>query len=360
MDKIIKKVLNVIEKNGYEAYVVGGYVRDLLLKRPSYDIDVCTNALPKNIKMMFQKGELTEYGNFFFKIKKYDFEITTYRKEIGYEKRRPKEVVYINNLIEDLLRRDFTINTICMNQNGVIIDLLNGCEDLNYKIVRMVGNPDLKLKEDPLRILRAIRFATILDFEIEQSLNIAIKNNCKELENLSSYRIKEELDKILISENALKGIELLKKNNILKLFKITANNIVKVNDLIGMWAQIDLGVELPFTKEDKNNIIKLKEIIQKGIIDELTLYKYGLYLCTVASEILKLDKRDVNKKYKSLSIYSAKDLCVSSSEICKFLNINKDKKLGEIINELILKILFKEIANTKKDVYKYLQSIKEN
>ncbi len=360
MDKIIKKVLNTIEKNGYEAYLVGGYVRDLILKRPSYDIDICTNALPKNIKEIFKIGELTDYGNFFFKIKKYDFEITTYRKEINYENRKPREVIYINNLIEDLSRRDFTINTICMNQNGVIIDFLNGYEDLQNKTIRMVGDSDLKLKDDPLRILRAIRFATVLNFEIESTLLKTIKINYKEISKLSNYRIKEELDKILISENALKGIRLLEECNILKLLNIKIKNIVKVNDLIGMWAQIDFDLELPFTKEDKNNIIKIKEIVQKGIIDNIELYKYGLYLCSVAGEILKLDKIDINKKYKALPIHSVKDICVSTDDIAKYFGISKDKQLGNIINNLVLKILSKEVINTKKEIYKYLKMIKES
>lgn len=360
MDKIIKKVLNTIEKNGYEAYIIGGYVRDYLLNKKSFDIDICTNALPKKVKELFPNGELTNYGNLFFKIKKYGFEITTYRKEINYENRRPKEIVYINNLIEDLSRRDFTINTICMNQNGMIIDLLNGYEDLKNRKLKMVGDPNLKLKEDPLRILRAIRFATMLDFKIEKSLLEAIKINYKNVKNLSSYRIKEELDKILICENVLKGIKLLEGNNILKLLNIDVKQLIKVNDLVGMWAQIDLGIELPFTKEEKNNIIKLKEIIRIGKIDEFTIYKYGLYLCSVASEILRLNRIEINRKYKALPIHSVKDICVSSDDIAKYLKIDKDKNLGKIINDLEFKILAKEVKNTKKEIYKYLQNIKEN
>lgn len=360
MNKTIKKVLNIIEKNGYEAYVVGGYVRDFLLKKTSYDIDICTNALPKDLKAIFKNGELTDYGNLFFKIKKFDFEITTYRKEIAYENRKPKKVEYINNLIEDLQRRDFTINTLCMNQDGLIIDLLNGSKDLNNRLIKMVGNADKKIKEDPLRILRAIRFATILNFKIEKSLEKSIAYNYSIVKTLSSYRIKEELDKILMSENALKGVSLLTEFKILELLKIKPKvNLIKVNDLIGMWAQFEILSELPFTKEDKNNIIKLKDIIKGGKIDNFTLYKYGLYLCCVAGEILNVDKIEINRKYKNLPIYSAKDVCISSEYLIKNFKIADGKQLGEILNDLINKILSEEISNTRESINAYLCYLKE-
>lgn len=360
MDKTIKKVLNTIEKNGFEAYIVGGYVRDFLLKKTSYDVDICTNALPKNLKSIFWNGELTDYGNLFFKIKKFDFEITTYRKEIGYENRKPKKVEYINNLIEDLYRRDFTINTICMNQDGLIIDLLNGSEDLNNRLIKMVGDPGKKIKEDPLRILRAIRFATILDFELESSLKESITNNYPIIKTLSSYRIKDELDKILMSENALKGIEMLIKFKILEILQIKPkSNLNRVNDLIGMWSQFEMTNELPFTKEDKNNIIKLKGILKSGKIDNFSLYNYGLYLCCVAGEILNVDRAEINRRYKNLPIYSNKDVCVSPEYLIKNFNIKEGKQLGRIFNELINKILSEEISNTRKSINAYLCSLKE-
>ena len=360
MDKTIKKVLSIIEKNGYEAYVVGGYVRDFLLKKTTYDIDICTNALPKDLKAIFKNGELTDYGNLFFKFKKFDFEITTYRKETGYKNRKPKKLKYINNLIEDLQRRDFTINMICMNQNDLIIDLLNGINDLNNKLIRMIDNPDKKLKDDPLRILRAIRFATILDFKIEKSLEQAIVNNYSIVKTLSTYRIKEELDKILMSANALKGIEMLSKFKILEILQIKpSKNLIKVNDLSGMWAQFELTDELPFTKEDKNNIIKLKEIIKCGKIDNFALYKYGLYLCCVAGQILNVDNIEINKKYKNLPIYSSKDVCVSLEFLMKKFGVVEGKQLGEILNDLVNKILSEEISNNRKSINAYLCNLKE-
>lgn len=358
LDKIVKKVLSLIEKNGFEAYVVGGYIRDLILNRVTYDVDICTNALPKDIVSIFKNCDVTKYGNVFFKIKKYDFTVTTYRKEISYENRRPKNVIYINNLIEDLKRRDFTINAICINKNDLVIDLLNGYEDLNNHVIRMIGNPSDKLKEDPLRILRAIRFATILGFEIDEKLSICINQNYKLIKNISLNRTKDEIDKILLSENAIKGINLLREYNILEFLNIKINKIVRVNNLLGMWAQIDFSDDIPFTKEDKNNIINLKKILKKGVIDNFILYEYGLYLSMVAGEILNIDKGIINKLYKNLPLHSTKDLCLTFEEVINFLELKEKSMVGKIVNDLVKEILNGNLSNSKRNIYIYLSKYK--
>ena len=174
MEKNIKKILETLENEGYQAYLVGGYVRDYLLGVTSFDVDIATDALPKDIHRIFNSSK-NNYGSVNIKVDKLNVDITTFRKDLNYVNRRPSKVVYINNLKEDLERRDFTINAICMNKNGKIIDLLNGCKDLDRRTIKMIGSIDVKLKEDPLRIMRAIRFACILDFKIEDELYEKIK-----------------------------------------------------------------------------------------------------------------------------------------------------------------------------------------
>ena len=176
MKRIIKKVLKKIESQGYEAFIVGGYVRDYLLDKESFDIDICTNALPDTIKNIFKKYITKEnYGCISFKIKDYSFDITTYRKEIKYNKRKPTQLEYVDNLDEDIIRRDFTINSICMDYKGYIIDIYDGINDLSNKEIKMIGDVDQKIKEDPLRILRTIRFACTLNFNINSDLEDSIK-----------------------------------------------------------------------------------------------------------------------------------------------------------------------------------------
>ena len=169
MEKNIKKILETLESEGYQAYLVGGYVRDYLLGIASFDVDIATNALPKDIHRIFNSSK-SNYGSVNIKIDKLNVDITTYRKDLNYINRRPSTVKYINNLEEDLKRRDFTINAICMDKNGNIIDPLNGCLDLDKRLIKMIGDVDIKIQEDPLRIMRAIRFACVLDFGIDNEL----------------------------------------------------------------------------------------------------------------------------------------------------------------------------------------------
>ena len=170
MEEKALEILKIFNENNYEAYVVGGYVRDYVLNRKTNDIDICTSATPKEILEIFDNVMISDmkYGSVVISYKGYNFDVTTFRKEIKYEgNRKPVKIKYIKDLKKDLLRRDFTVNTLCMNSRGEVIDILNIKNDLDNKILRTVGNPRYRIKEDSLRILRCVRFATILDFKIE-------------------------------------------------------------------------------------------------------------------------------------------------------------------------------------------------
>lgn len=352
MIKVIKTVLDKLEDKGYEAYIVGGYVRDLLVGILSYDVDICTNATPKDLLSIFPNASSKNLGGIDFKIKEYHFEITTYRKEIKYENRKPVEFVYINNLVEDLNRRDFTINSICMNKNGDVIDLLNGEEDLNNLIVRMIGDPFDKTKEDPLRILRAVRFATILNFKLEESLYDAIKKNSKLVLTLSSSRIKAELDKILLSNNVLYGLKMLDDLGISSFLNINDSNITPVKSLEGMYSQFP-DLNLTFTKEEKKNISIIRKIIIYGNVDNKILYNNGLYLSLIAGEILNINKKTINKMYNNLPIHERSDIDIKVEDL---LNIGILKnEISKTLNFIEEKILKGEINNKKEEIMKFLK-----
>ena len=355
MNKVIKNILTKIENNGFEAYVIGGYVRDLLVGKSSYDIDICTNATPRELINIFPNSNTKNLGGIDFKVKEYHFEITSYRKEIKYKNRKPIEYDYINNLLEDLQRRDFTINAICMNSKGEIIDLLNGSKDISNLCVRMINNPLEKIKEDPLRILRAIRIATTLNFTLESNLYKLIKENNKEILKLSSTRIKEELDKILLSANVKNGFKLLKDLGITKILKISDyENIIPVKSLEGMYAQISIKYELPFTRVEKNNIENIKSIIKEDNINKMTIYKYGLYLCSICAEILSVNTKTINKMYKELAIYDKSEINIKAEEINKILNINYEK-IGIIIKRIEKEIVMGNLKNKKGEIIKYIE-----
>ena len=186
MNETALKVLKKINSNGYQAYLVGGYPRDLYIGRNSMDFDICTSATPKQLKEIFGNSMLPseQYGSVTLLVHNIRFEITTFRKDIKYlNNRKPIEIEYVNNLIDDLKRRDFTMNTMCIDANGNLIDLLGGKEDINDKVIRTVGNANMRIYEDSLRILRAVRFATTLNFELDNELKEAIKKERREGEN---------------------------------------------------------------------------------------------------------------------------------------------------------------------------------
>lgn len=354
MEKNIKKILETLENEGYQAYLVGGYVRDYLLGVTSFDVDIATDALPKDIHRIFNSSK-NNYGSVNIKIDKLNVDITTFRKDLNYVNRRPSKVVYINNLKEDLERRDFTINAICMNKNGKIIDLLNGCKDLDSRTIKMIGSIDVKLKEDPLRIMRAIRFACILDFKIEDELYEKIKEYSYLVGDLSKERIKNELDKILISKNYKYGLELMKDTKISEVLEINYDDINYVDDLLGMWAQVKV-LNIPFTNVEKGNIIKITEVLDFGKIDNEILYKYGLYISRVAGKILNIKTTKISKMYNKLPIKSREDIDITSKDISSIVGV------GEVIGETY-KIIEKEILNyrlknKKSEILKYLEKRK--
>ena len=354
MDKIIKNILKNIENEGYEAYIVGGFVRDHLLGKLTYDVDICTNALPMNLKQIFKINQNSNgYGGFNLKVKKYNIDITTYRKEKKYNKRRPVEIEYINNLFEDIKRRDFTINALCMDKNENIMDLLGGKKDLDNRIIRVVGNADEKFKEDPLRMLRAVRFATVLDFEIEEETFSAICKNAELINTLSPDRIKEEFTKMLSSKHIKKGLEILSNTGIDKIVGLSYNNVVFTSDILGMWAQIEIK-KVNFTKTESENIAKIKTLLKIGKIGNFELFNHGLYLCSVAGQILNINYQTVNKNYKSLPIKSMKDIDINGAEIIKILDIEPGKRISEIINDIKIEILNRKLKNRKYEIKKYI------
>lgn len=356
-DKIIE-LLNIFYDNGYEAYVVGGYVRDLIMGKESFDIDVCTNATPREMKEIFNEINLPfeNYGSVHLSYKNINFEITTYRMDLEYEdKRKPSKIIYTDKLIIDLRRRDFTINTLCMDKDENIIDLLDVSEDIDKKIIKSVGNADKKLKQDSLRILRAIRFATQLDFEIDIELQNAIINNKEAVKDLSFYRKKEELNKIFSSTNALKGIHLLKTFGIDKYLDINLDGeIVKTNDPIGIWAQVNPVNGYPFTNNEKEYLEAISDVLKDKMITDMELYKYGNYVCYIACQILKIDPTHIYDRYDNLPIKSKDDIDVSAREIINILKLDDKSMVKEIINDLEFKIINGSLKNEKRKLYKYL------
>lgn len=358
MLKTALKVLKKIEDHGFKAYIVGGYVRDYLLSRDSLDIDIATSATPMDIKQIFSDIFIPkmEYGSvtvFYHNIR---FEITTFRKEYTYlNNRKPIDFEYISDLKEDLLRRDFIINTICMDSNGNIIDLLEGKKDLDKKEINTVGNSYEKFHEDSLRILRAIRFATILNFKLSDEVKDAIKKTKNNLVNLSYQRKKDELDKIFSSSNAKYGISLLKELELDKELEIYNLDEINLNvDIIGIWALLDTSDKYPFSKSEKELIHKIREAMDEDNLSNEVLYQYGLYVNSIAGVLKGIDKKQITTKYEKLPITNKKDINITSKEIMETLNKKSGEYIKEIYNDLINLILNGKIENDNGVIKEYI------
>ena len=353
------EVLNKFYENGYLAYIVGGYPRDTLLGIKTSDIDICTNAKPMEIMNLFDTEAVSDvkYGSVCIIYKNYKFDVTTFRKDIKYEdNRKPIKIKYINDLKKDLLRRDFTINTICIDKDGNFIDILNAKEDIDKKIIKTVGNPRYRLKEDSLRILRAIRFASILNFNIDDKTKNYITKYGYLLKNLSGSRKKEELNKIFSSVNKEKARELIITLGIDKYLGIkNLSNIVMCDDIIGVWSQLEIDGDYPWLKSEKELMNKIKEMLNLNI-DKFSVYKYGLYVSTVVGSIKGVNFKEINKIYKNLPIHSRKDICIGVMDIAKILNRKPDNYLSNILFDIESKIIASDISNDYDVLIEYVKN----
>ena len=220
MPKDVLFILNKLRENGFEAYIVGGCVRDKLLSIEPHDYDITTSARPNEIKNVFSDcktilvGE--EFGTVGILLNKVLYEVTTFRIDGNYiNNRKPEKVIFSDNLKEDLKRRDFTINAMAMDIDGKLYDPFLGKKDLQDKIIRAVGDPNERIKEDALRMMRAIRFAGRFDFYIEENLFDAIGQNASLLKKIAPERIFDEFSKMITSEKPSYYLLLLEESGIL-------------------------------------------------------------------------------------------------------------------------------------------------
>ena len=264
MPKGVTAILEKLKQNGFEAYIVGGCVRDMILGRLPQDWDITTNALPDQVKSLFDRTYDTgiKHGTVTVRLFDTNWEVTTYRSDGLYEDfRHPNEVFFTDSLSEDLKRRDFTINAIAYNPKTGFVDEHMGIEDIKKRIIRCVNDPDERFGEDALRMLRALRFSGQLGFEIEEKTCAAIAKNAPLIAHVSAERIKEELDKLIVSDNVKvfgklwdTGLMEYISGDIFAAGKDCAADLGKLpRDKILRWAQI-----LKFTKDPRSELKRLR------------------------------------------------------------------------------------------------------
>ena len=372
--------INILEKfneAGYEAYFVGGCVRDYLLNDEFSDIDITTNALPEEVKQIFRKSIDTgiQHGTVTILVDEDSFEVTTFRTEDDYiDHRTPEKVEFVSDLKEDLDRRDFNINAMALDSNGKLYDYHCGERDLRNKVIKTVNNPNERFFEDALRMLRSFRFSSKLGFEIEENTLKAIKNNAELIKFVSIERIVNEFRKLLTGRGNKRSLELLldsKLNNYIPFLDeiskiIDFSNytfcqslyiLSKINDI-----SFEKLKELKLSNKEIKQIKiyeKINEDFSSNIPLEIILYNYDVNDVTfIASYSNYCDKEDIEKI--KLPIKSFNDIAITSMEIISIIDKPAGPWIKEIIKKLEEDIILYKIDNTKKDILDFLMKIRDN
>ena len=341
----VKLIIGTLLNNGYEAYIVGGCVRDSLLGKEPKDWDITTKAKPLEIINLFDKVVLTglKHGTVTVILNKESYEVTTYRVDGEYEdNRHPKEVKFVSSLKEDLARRDFTINSMAYNEKDGLIDYFNGIGDLKSRIIKTVGEPKKRFNEDALRMLRAIRFSAQLNFFIDQSTLNSIKELKDNIKNISKERIREEFNKIILNNS--RKIEILKECELLdyivpgisKIYNFNQNNPYHIYDLYNHallateFVESSIHLKLTMFLHDIGKVTT-KTTDEKGISH---YYNHSKESSRIAEAILKNLKYDNDTINRVLMLIQYHD-CTLTTEISikKMLN-----KIGENLFRDLIKV----------------------
>lgn len=387
-----KKALPVIDKlnqAGYEAYFVGGSVRDCILNLPIHDVDIATSAFPAEIKEVFEKtiDVGIEHGTVLVLHQDESYEITTFRTESTYQDyRRPDHVDFVRSLEEDLKRRDFTINALALNAQGQIIDLFHGLEDLQNKRLKAVGIAAERFQEDALRMMRGLRFVSQLGFDLEEQTQAAITTHAPLLSKISVERICIEFEKLLLGQNAQQAFQLFITTDCFKYcpqladkqhFLQQMSEILRfpIQDLSVAWCllidQLEIAIkhQKAFLKEWKlsnqriHEVLLLREaleIIKQRPLDVLDYYQLNETCLTQLFYIalfydLDLSKESLLNQYRLLVIHSLKDLAINGNDLMQALNRRGGLWLKETFAHCERAVLLKEVANEREALLNYAQ-----
>ena len=345
ISKEIESVVGKLEKKGFQAYLVGGCVRDLLLSVDPKDWDVATNAKPEEIEKIFPKSFI---NNKFGTVTIGEIEITPFRTEEKYtDKRHPDKVEWAKTIEQDLARRDFTINAMAMDIKGKVIDLFKGQKDLEKKVIRAVGSSEDRFSEDALRMLRAIRFAATLDFSIEKKTAQAIKKNVPWLQAISKERIRDEFLKIIMADKAADGIELLKEMGLLKYIVPELEEGYKVSQnkhhIYGCYEHAVLSLKYA-AKKNFNKYVRLASLFhdigkpraKRGEGPNATFYGHEVIGAKITIQVLnrlRFSKKDIEKIFKlvryHLFYYNVDE--VTEASVRKLIRNAGPENIGELL-----------------------------
>lgn len=391
-------IMQEIEANGYEAYFVGGCVRDTLLGKDIHDIDITTSALPDEIEaifpLTFDVGK--QFGTIVVVHHHENYEVTTFRVESDYsDSRHPDAIHFVRNLVEDTMRRDFTINALAVNSKGEVFDFHNGQEDLQHRIIRAVGHANERFDEDALRMMRAIRFASQLDFEIEEQTFYAIQTLAPKIQYVSIERLRIELSKLLQGKAVATYLPLLLSSGLTTylpfLDSLTNENIQEITMQLQhyhhqkidysetiAWFTLVNTLQLPraaamkFLREWKHSnefiqivgeLVALQELEQKGPLTKWDLYQYSKTVIELYQQYYQLQyNKKVNWQeiYHNLPIHHRQELCINGQDIIRLFKLEKGGAIiGKVLAELEYQVIMQDYPNERNALEHYALTMRE-
>ncbi|HEL1933395.1 TPA: CCA tRNA nucleotidyltransferase [Streptococcus suis] len=387
-------ILEKIKAAGYEAYFVGGSVRDAILGRPIHDVDIATSSYPQETKQIFSRtiDVGIEHGTVLVLEGKKEYEITTFRTEEEYvDFRRPSQVSFVRSLEEDLKRRDFTVNAFALDEEAQIVDLFDGMTDLEKRTLRAVGIPAERFNEDALRIMRGFRFAATLDFEIEPTTFTAMVETAPLLEKISVERSFIEFDKLLMADFWRKGLraminskaydflpDLAGKSDELEamLTGLTAEFCFSTSEQAWAMLFVCLGIDniKSFLKKWKTSndfqrsVVKLVEIYQlrqAGPVTKQICFKYGKEFLYLVEELRQAqgfvtDFAAIDKIDQALTIHDKHEIVVNGGHLMKTFDLKPGPVLGELLKEVEFQIVEGQLENEEQAIMTFVKGILEN
>ena len=373
--KIAIEVIKKLKENGYDAYIVGGAVRDYLLGINANDIDITTSATPDEVSKIFKTYPSgLKFGSVTISYKKRKYEVTTFREDFDYlDSRRPSKIKYAKTPEEDAKRRDFTINALMLDENLKIYDFVGGISDLKNKVIKAVGDPNVRFNEDALRIFRAFYFVSKLGFMIEDKTFLAICNNLDKIKNIASERILQELRKMSKGKNLDIAISYIIKSNIsmpsfIDFFKyMDKNKIYFESDIFFIGAYIknnDIVKDYKFSNSEVREFNVYNDLIKnKTPISSYLIYKYGINRVILYNRLLDKFKYydlfmpiDLLRELDyNLVVRNRKDINITNNEIIDHFNIKAGPWIKRIEEKITKDILYGRCKNTKEDILRNLK-----
>ncbi len=376
-----KPVLDTIEAAGYEAYFVGGCVRDTILGKPLHDVDIATSAFPAEVKGLFKRTVDTgiEHGTVMILDHGNGYETTTFRTESGYQDfRRPDTVTFVRSLKEDLKRRDFTINALAMKPTGEVIDLFDGLADLKAGVLRAVGVAEDRFHEDALRMMRAVRFASQLDFDIEPATLQAITDNAALLSKIAVERTRVEWEKLLTGQKPVRGLQALLATGLYRYMPLMADQKSALEQLVALPAWQLPTVESVWTLlawlrqapqsanvrrllkawKTSNELIDhvtaavsaLSALKRNGQLTSRENFDVGLAALITANQVATMlgfgqSQSQLDAAYAALPIHNKHELAINGGDLLKLQLVTPGPEMGRVLAACLDAVITGKVKN---------------